>query len=154
VYATADGRHVAVGPLESKFWAEFAALLELDGDLTPYDPGAWPALREQIAARIATRTMADWCAVFDGSDACVAPVLSLSEAAAGSHPHLAERGTFVEAYGVRQPAPAPRFSVTASSLPSAPPRPGEHTRVALTDWGVPDVEGLIAAGIVVADAPY
>ncbi|NJC63654.1 CoA transferase [Planosporangium flavigriseum] len=147
VYTTADGRHLAVGPLEPKFWAEFAARVGVDGD--PYDPAGWPALRERIAERIATRTRAEWLAVFDGSDACVAPVLSLSEAASADHPHLAARGTFVESYGVTQPAPAPRFSATPAALTAPPPHPGEHTREALADWGVDDVNALIAAAVAI-----
>jgi alpha-methylacyl-CoA racemase len=145
VYTTADGRDLAVGPLEPKFWAEFAARLGIAGD--PADPAGWPALRERIAAAIATRTRAEWLDVFDGSDACVAPVLSLSEAAGAGHPHLAARGTFVRSHGVAQPAPAPRFSATPASLTLPPPYPGEHTRQALTDWGVGGVEALIDGGV-------
>jgi alpha-methylacyl-CoA racemase len=147
VYATADGRHLAVGPLEPKFWAEFAARVDVDGD--PYDPSGWPALRARIAERIATRTRAEWLDIFDDSDACVAPVLSLSEAAAGGHPQLAARGTFVSSHGVTQPAPAPRFSATPATLTLPPPCPGEHTRQALTDWGVDDVDALIDAGAAI-----
>jgi alpha-methylacyl-CoA racemase len=146
VYATADGRDLAVGPLEPKFWAEFAARVGV-ADADPYDPAGWPALRERIAERIAARTRAEWLDIFDDSDACVAPVLSLSEAAAGGHPHLAARGTFVQAHGVAQPAPAPRFSGTAAHLTSPPPYPGEHTRQALADWGVDDADALIDKGV-------
>jgi alpha-methylacyl-CoA racemase len=155
VYMTADGRYLAVGPLEAKFWAEFASRLGLEGGLdggggdAPYDPARWPAVKERIAAVIATRTRAEWLAVFDGSDACVAPVLSLSEAAAGTHPQLAARGTFARSYGVVQPAPAPRFSATPASLTTPPPYPGEHTREALADWGVPDAGALIDSGVAV-----
>jgi alpha-methylacyl-CoA racemase len=145
VYATADGRHLAVGPLEPKFWAEFAARVGVEGN--PYDHAEWPALRERIAERIATRTRAEWLAVFDDSDACVAPVLSLSEAAASDHPHLAARGTFTRAHGVTQPAPAPRFSATPAALELPPPYPGEHTRQALADWGIGDIEALLAGGV-------
>jgi alpha-methylacyl-CoA racemase len=149
VYATADRHHLAVGPLEPKFWAEFATRLGLVEDAgSPYHPGDWPRLREAIAARVASRTRDEWLAVFDGSDAVVAPVLSLTEAAAGGHPHLAARGTYVHAHGVAQPAPAPRFSATPAELTTPPPRPGEHTRQALTDWGVPDVDALLADGVI------
>jgi alpha-methylacyl-CoA racemase len=152
VYETADGRHLAVGPLESRFWAEFAARLGIDGN--PADPAGWPSLRKKIAERIASRTRDEWLAVFDGSDACVAPVLSLTEAASNGHPQLAARGTFVEAEGVRQPAPAPRFSGTPAAVPGPPPYPGQHTREALTDWGVGDVDGLLEAGVAYqADRP-
>jgi alpha-methylacyl-CoA racemase len=147
VYTTADGRHLAVGPIEPKFWAEFAARVGVDGD--PYDPAGWPALRERIAERIAARTRAEWLEVFDGSDACVAPVLSLTEAASAGHPHLAARGTFIESHGVTQPAPAPRFSATPAGLTSPPPGSGEHTRNALTDWGVDRVDELIESAVAV-----
>jgi alpha-methylacyl-CoA racemase len=123
----------------------FAAKVGVSGN--PNDPAAWSSLRAEIADRIATRTRAEWLAVFDGTDGCVAPVLSLSEASAGEHPHLAERETFVEADGVRQPAPAPRFSATPAALTTPPPLAGEHTREALTAWGVSDVDVHIAAGV-------
>jgi alpha-methylacyl-CoA racemase len=149
VYATADGRHIAVGPLEPKFWAEFVSRLGLEtAGLSPYQPGDWPALRQKIAARLATRTRDDWLAAFDGSDACVAPVLSLGEASTAAHPHLAARDTFTTAHGIRQPAPAPRFSASPAVLTTPPPRAGEHSREVLTDWGVPGVAGLIAEGVV------
>ena len=76
------------------------------------------------------------------------PVLSLREAAAADHPHLAARDTFVEAHGVRQPAPAPRFARAPATLGGPPPRPGEHTREALADWGIHDVDALLDAGVV------
>ncbi len=149
VYRTADDRHLAVAPLEPKFWSEFAALLGGGMEaLNPYEPENWPALRARIAERIASRTRAEWLAVFDGTDACVSPVLSLTEAAGGAHPQLAARETFVAPGGVPQPAPAPRFSVTPAVLSTLPPYPGEHTRQALLDWGVSDVEALLAAGVV------
>jgi alpha-methylacyl-CoA racemase len=138
--------------LEPKFYAEFLSRLGLDASDLPdqYDVARWPRLRELIGQRLAGRTRDEWLAVFDGSDACVAPVLSLREAAAHQHPQLASREVFVDLHGVRQPAPAPRFSGTPSVLPDRPPPyPGEHTRQALTDWGLPNVEDLIADGVVV-----
>ncbi|GAA4145706.1 CaiB/BaiF CoA-transferase family protein [Phytohabitans flavus] len=148
VYETADGRHLAVGPLEPKFYAEFADRLGLDSAGTPdqLDLLSWPRLRTLIAARVATRTRDEWTEVFADSDACVAPVLSLGEAPAD--PHLSARGVFVEAHGVRQPAAAPRFSATPAAPPSLPPPlPGEHTRAVLEEWSVPDAEALLAAGV-------
>jgi alpha-methylacyl-CoA racemase len=152
VYETADGRHVAVGPLEPQFYAEFVARLGLGGDVPDQlDRDGWPRLRELIAARLRTRTRDEWMAVFEGTDGCVAPVLSLREAAGhdgARHPHLAERGVFVEPHGVPQPAPAPRFSATPAAVPALPPPlPGEHTREVLVSWGVADVEALLADGI-------
>ena len=148
VYRTADGRWMAAGPLEGKFYAEFMTLLGLDpGEWDRGDPRTWPALRERIAAAFATRTRAEWTKVFAGTDACVAPVLSLAEAP--GHPQLAARGTFTEVDGISQPAPAPRFSRTPSAIQGPPARPGAHTREALTDWGIPDVDSLIASGAAI-----
>ncbi len=148
VYETADGGHMAVGALEPKFYAEFVSLLGLDpDDADRDDPGRWPALRERIAALFKGRTRDEWTAVFDGSDACVAPVLSMTEAA--SHPQLAARGTFTDVDGTTVPAPAPRFSRTPSAVQAAPGPRGEHTRETLTEWGVSDVDSLIESGVAV-----
>ncbi|GLZ15790.1 CoA transferase [Actinomadura sp. NBRC 104425] len=135
LYETSDNKHMAVGPLEPKFYDEFINLLA-PGDELPSrgDQAAWPALREQIAARFRTRTRDEWTAVFAGSDACVEPVLSLEEALEDEH--LMARGTFVDLGGVRQPAPAPRFSRTPDSIASPPCVPGEHAHEVLADWGV------------------
>jgi alpha-methylacyl-CoA racemase len=148
VYETADGRYVAVAAIEPKFYAEFMSIL----GLTPEehrreDSAQWPALRSEIAAVIITRTRDEWAKVFEGTDACVAPVLSLLEAP--QHLHLASRGTFVDVGGLTQPAPAPRFSRSVTSVPQAPPKPGAHTRDALRRCGVDDVDALIRSGIAV-----
>lgn len=153
VYPAADGRYLAVGPLEPQFYAEFLDRLGLAGQPLPtqYDVAGWPRLRELIAARLATRTRDEWLAVFEGSDACVAPVLSWEEAAA--HPHLSARRVVLDAHGVPQPAPAPRFSATPARLGAPPPYPGQHTRAALTQWGVPDVDQLLDAGVAIQAPP-
>ncbi len=137
VYPAADGRYLAVGALEPQFYAEFIRLLDPGGDLPEqYDRAQWPRLRARIAAAFATRTRAEWTEVFAGTDACVAPVLSLSEAP--THPHLAARGTFEQRGDVVQPAAAPRFSGTPA-VPGGPPAlPGEHLREVLADWGIDD----------------
>ncbi len=152
VYETADGRHVAVGALEPQFYAVLLERLGLEDAPDRHDLDQWPALRELLTGRFRERTQAEWTEVFDGTDACVAPVLPLTEAA--EHPHLRARGTYVERDGVLQPAPAPRFSRTGATLTTGPTRPGAHTREALTAWGVPDVESLLASGAAVqADLP-
>jgi alpha-methylacyl-CoA racemase len=147
-YATADGQWMAVGALEPKFYAEFVRLLGLSDDIAAMrsDTAAWPRLREAIAAAFATRTREEWSSVFEGTDACVAPVLSLTEAA--DHPHLAARQTFVDVGGVVQPAPAPRFSRTVAPKPTPPPAVGADTVDVLRDWGVRDVDRLMADGVV------
>ena len=131
VYATSDGGHMAVGPLEPKFFAEFAARLGLD-DAVQFDPSAWPQLRAAIAERFAGRTRAEWTAIFAEGDSCVAPVLPLAEAP--RDPQLAARLTYVERDGITQPAPAPRFSRTPAELAGPPPEPGEHSAQILADW--------------------
>jgi alpha-methylacyl-CoA racemase len=130
VYGTADGRHMAVGALESKFYAEFIARLGLDEDpARQHDRRGWEALRARIAAVFAARTQAEWTEIFAASDACVAPVLGLREAA--EHPHIAARGTLVDSGGVLQPAPAPRFSVTPAGPVAAAPAHGQDDPAAI-----------------------
>ncbi|MEZ0066543.1 alpha-methylacyl-CoA racemase [Streptacidiphilus sp. MAP12-20] len=136
VYATADGRHVAVGALEPQFYAEFAKLLELPADAPGQrDFGRWDELRTLITDRFAARTLAEWQTVFEGADACVAPVLNLYEAAA--HPHLAARGSYASHDGVLQPNPAPRFSGTPTPVPRPPALPDAHRASVAADWDVP-----------------
>ncbi|WP_433709340.1 CaiB/BaiF CoA transferase family protein [Nocardia sp. CA-084685] len=145
-FETSDGRHVAVGAIESKFYSELLARLGIDEDpARQHDRRAWPAIRIKIAAAFATRTMAQWCEVFEGSDACVAPVVSLREAAA--HPHIEARGSIVDHGGALQSAPAPRFSMSRTALGNPPPSPGQHTRAVLTEWGIADVDNLIERGV-------
>jgi alpha-methylacyl-CoA racemase len=147
VYGTADGEYVAVGALEPQFFAELVATLELDDvvDVTrQYDRTTWVEMRSRLAATFASRTRDEWDEVFSGTDACVAPVLRMDEAP--KHPHLAARGTFVEVDGVVQPAPAPRFSDTPTTVPGPPTSAG--AREELTGFGLDGdaVEALVAAG--------
>lgn len=132
-YTCADGRHVAVGPLEPQFYAAFLAGLGVDPVDLPaqYDRAGWPVLRARFTELFASRTRDEWAAVFDGTDACVTPVLAFGEVAA--HPHLAARSTIVEADGVAQAAPAPRFSRTPAQLPD-PPTEAEDVESVLADW--------------------
>jgi alpha-methylacyl-CoA racemase len=149
-YATADGRYMAVGALEPKFYAELLIRLGLEAAGLPdqYDRSGWPTLRRRLTDVFAARTQAEWVEVFDGSDACVAPVVSPQEAPA--HPHNAARGTFIELGGVIQPGPAPRFGRTPSDPPSAPVRPGAHNGEVLAELGLTQAEitGLRDGGVV------
>ncbi len=138
VYACADGRHLSVAAIEPKFRELFLSGLGFDPqdfpDLT--DKANWAEGRKRLAARIATRTRDEWSAVFEGKDACVAPVLTPEEAP--DHPHNVERETFVEIDGLRQPAPAPRFSRTAPARPLPPRERGADNVQALHAWGIDD----------------
>ena len=148
VYETADGKHVSVGPLEPQFHAEMIRLLGLDGVAPDRDdPSRHAELRRLLTDTFRSRTRDEWAEVFAGTDACVAPVLPLSEAV--THDHLAARGTYLEVDGVTQPAPAPRFSRTPGAVSMSPGDPGAHTREALSAWGVADVDDLIDSGAAV-----
>ncbi|WP_432178547.1 CaiB/BaiF CoA transferase family protein [Streptomyces sp. NBC_00063] len=137
-YETSDGQYMAVGALEQQFYDEFIALLGVEGAVPARkDLARWGELRDAVAARFRTRTREDWTAVFEGSDACVAPVLSLREAP--GHPHLAARGTFTDHGGITQPAPAPRFSATPTTVRSGPAQPGADTAGVARDWDVPSL---------------
>jgi alpha-methylacyl-CoA racemase len=151
VYQTSDGRYVAVGALEPEFYAELLARLGLDArELPPQmDRDRWPELRERLAAVFRTRTRAQWCELFEGSDACVAPVLSPGEAP--DHPHNRARDAFMQIGGSPQPAPAPRFSRTPAAPPTPPPAAGQHTDEVLADWGAfgaEEIAALRAAGAI------
>jgi alpha-methylacyl-CoA racemase len=147
VYETADGQWMAVGALEPRFYAALVSGLGLADAPDRADPRNWPALRALLAARFKDRTRDEWAAVFAGTDACVEPVLSLTEAAADEH--LTARQTYVTADGLIQPAPSPRFSRTPGQLPDPAPVPGQHTLEALTAWGLPDAADLIACGAAI-----
>ncbi len=147
VYETSDGRWMSVGGLEPQFWEATLDLLPATDLPDRNDPANWAALRARLTEIFASRTQAEWTDLFEGTDACVAPVVPLTEAF--DHPHNAARGTYVEHHGLVQPAPAPRFSGTPTSLGSPPSRIGADTREALTAWGVDDVDGLIERGVAV-----
>ncbi|MFZ5608657.1 MAG: CaiB/BaiF CoA transferase family protein [Pseudomonadota bacterium] len=151
VYETRDGKYLAVGAIEPQFYAILLEKTGLGDDpdfAHAMDRAAWPRLKAKLAAVIKQKTRAEWEAVFDGTDACVAPVLSMSEAP--DHPHLAARGTFVTVAGARQAAPAPRFSRTPAAPPRPPATPGQHSRAILADWGFADADitALVAQKVV------
>jgi len=139
-YETKDGKFVAIGSIEAKFYEELLSRLDLDSKELPgqHDRKNWPVLRKAFTERIKTKTRDEWCAVFDGSDACFAPVLTFSEARA--HPHNVARKTFTRSGKVEQPSPAPRFSRTPGAIRRAPPERGEGGGQALADWGFSGAE--------------
>jgi alpha-methylacyl-CoA racemase len=146
-YETADGKFIALGSIEPQF---YALLLEKSGANDPdfekqHDKALWPELKKKLAAILKSKTRDEWCDIMEGTDVCFAPVLTFQEAA--KHPHNVARNTYIEIEGVSQPAPAPRFSRTSPPTPSAPPKAGQHTEEALSDWGLSgsDIESLRAA---------
>jgi len=135
VYPTRDDQYITVGAVEERFYRELLKRTGLDADDFPArdDPSGWPRLSESLRAVIRTRTKEEWTALLEGSDACFAPVLSVDEAT--EHPHLKARTVFVEAHGIVQPAPAPRFSRSRPAIRRPPPTPGQHSREVLEDEG-------------------
>jgi alpha-methylacyl-CoA racemase len=151
-YETKDGRYVAIGAIEAKFYAELLERLGLAGEALPgqHDRARWPMLRARFAEVFRSRTRDEWCRVFEGSDACFAPVLSFSEAR--THPHTVGRHGYLDVGGVEQPAPAPRFDRTPGEVRRASPERGALGREALADWGfsASEVERLGSLGLGVA----
>ncbi len=139
-YETADGRYVAVGALEPQFYAELLRLLALDGEELPaqFDTAGWPVLRARFTEVFKRRTQPEWATLFEGSDACVAPVLT--SGGAPGHPHNSARGTFTDVGGIVQPAPAPRFGRTPCAAPTPPPPAGADTDAVLAEIGLAPAE--------------
>ncbi|MEU1597318.1 CaiB/BaiF CoA-transferase family protein [Streptomyces sp. NPDC005708] len=150
VYRTADDRHVAVAAMEPKFYADLLDALGLEPSELPaqWDRAQWPAMKRRFGEVFRTRTRDEWAADLEGRDCCVTPVLSMAEAPA--HPHNVARGAFVEADGLVQPAPAPRFDRTPAMVDRKAPEPGEHTVEILKERGVEPgtIETLLASGSV------
>ncbi|HUF96512.1 MAG TPA: CaiB/BaiF CoA-transferase family protein [Ilumatobacter sp.] len=149
VYECADGEYVSIGSIEPQFYAELLRLTGLAGDAAfanQLDSSHWPALKVRLAEVFRGKTRDQWCSIMEHTDVCFAPVLRMDEAY--EHPHNVARKTFVEVQGIRQPAPAPRFSRTVPELDQPPARRGQHTRDVLIDWGLdPErVDQLIANG--------
>ncbi|MDQ2095528.1 CaiB/BaiF CoA transferase family protein [Rhodalgimonas zhirmunskyi] len=134
-YECADGKFLAVGPLEPQFFAELVARADLPQDhkASQMDARTWPDRRTSYAEVFRQKTRDEWTAIFDGSDACATPVLTWSEAP--KHPHLAARGTFTQVNGVTQAAPAPRFSRSQPAAPQSPVAPGADTATVLRELG-------------------
>jgi alpha-methylacyl-CoA racemase len=135
VYETADARYLAVGAVEPKFYAELLSGLDIDESVLgpQYGQARWDESRQRLASVLSTRTRDEWCEVFGGTDACVAPVLSPEEAP--DHPHHRARETFITLNGAPQPAPAPRLGRTPAGVPDPPAHPGADTDAVLADWG-------------------
>ncbi|XP_069043056.1 alpha-methylacyl-CoA racemase isoform X2 [Lepisosteus oculatus] len=151
-YETADGKHMAVGAIEPQFYNELIKGLGLDPTELPLQMSVsdWPELKRIFTETFASKTQAEWSKIFDGTDACVTPVLSLEEVS--SHPHNRERGSFIkDAQGEVSPRPAPLLSRTpASPSSSRDPFIGEHTRTVLAEYGYSSaqIDSLLSAGVI------
>jgi len=152
VYECADGRWISVCPLEPQFYATFVERLGLGGDPdfsgVQYDTTRWPAMKQRLSEIFRREARAHWETLFDDTDDCVWPVLTMQEAP--SHPHNLAREAFVDLAGVRQPAPAPRLSRTPATIQNPPPLLGEHTRERLAGLGLSqaEIDRLVALGAV------
>ncbi|MGH8504372.1 MAG: CaiB/BaiF CoA transferase family protein [Stenotrophobium sp.] len=146
VYETRDGRYISIGSIEPQFYAILAKQLNLDAKIygNQFDFARWPEQKEKIAGLFKQKTRDEWCAIFEGSDVCFAPVLSIDEAP--QHPHNVARNSFVSVGGKTQPAPIPRFSRTPASAPVPVRKVGADTREVLTDFGFSssEIDGLIS----------
>ena len=150
-YETKDGKYVAIGAIEAKFFEELVQRLGLSGLPPQNERARWPEMREAFARTFRQKTRDEWVKVFEGSDACFAPVLSFSEAR--RHPHTLARHGHISMARLEQPAPAPRFSATPAEVSRVPPERGALGRAALKDWGfsAADIERLKQAGLGTAD---
>ena len=146
-YETHDGKWMAVGAVEKRFYTELIERLGLAGADLPgqNDRARWPELRSRLAEVFASKTRDDWESHFEGSDACVSPVLDMEESR--THPLALARGLFADIDGTTHPAPAPKFSRTPARIGGAPPDPATDGRTALAAWGIAEsrIEGLAAA---------
>jgi alpha-methylacyl-CoA racemase len=149
-YQTKDGKWLSVGAIEARFYKEFVTKLGLKMSELPkqHDRSGWPDLRRRFTDTIATKTRDEWERIFAGSDACVAPILTLSEVA--DHPHNAARATFSRRDGVLQPAPAPRFSRTVPKMGGSPRKAGSDTEGVLADFGYKagEIAALKESGVI------
>jgi len=150
-YATSDGKYVAIGAIEAKFFEELVQRLGLSGLPPQNERARWPEMREAFAKTFKQKTRDEWVKVFEGSDACFAPVLTFTEAR--RHPHNLARRGYVSLARLEQPAPAPRYSATPAEVRRVPPERGAGGRAALADWGFADgdIGRLRSAGLAFTD---
>ncbi|HUF99295.1 MAG TPA: CaiB/BaiF CoA-transferase family protein [Ilumatobacter sp.] len=153
VYECADGSYISIGSIEPQFYAELLRITGLTDDAQfsrQLDKSQWPDLKRRLGEVFKARTRQEWCSLMEHTDVCFAPVLTMAEAAL--HPHNIARQMIVEVDGIKQPAPAPRFSRTAPDMPGSAQYAGQGTVEVLTEWGLrlERVHELIRAGAVVA----
>jgi len=149
-YATADGKFMSVGAIETQFYRELLERLGVDPATLPsqHDTGKWPEMKETFAGIFKTRTRDEWSAIFDGTDACVAPVLDLDEVI--QHPHNSTRQLLIDIDDVSQPAPAPRLSRTPGVAEKFAQSRGAETKEVLQEMGytTEKIESFYENGVV------
>ena len=133
VYETKDGKYVSIGAIEGRFYEELLERLKLKDLPDQHDRARWSEMKEVLSKVFRSKSREEWCKVFEGSDACFAPVLSWSEAR--RHPQSISRKSYLAVGEVEQPAPAPRYSRTPAAVRAAPPERGQGGRQALSEWG-------------------
>ncbi len=135
-YETKDGKYVSIGSIEPQFYALLMEKAELDKDTFGFQMNQkeWPSMKEKLATIFKTKTRDEWCAIMEGTDVCFAPVLDFLEAQ--QHPHNVARKAYIDVDGMMQPAPAPKFSRTASEVQFGSRAAGEDTAEVLKDWGI------------------
>jgi len=150
VFQCQDGKYISIGSIEPQFYALLLEKTGLTNDpafAKQMDPSQWPTLKAKLQDVIKQKTQAQWCAIMEGTDVCFAPVLTMTEAT--QHPHHIARNTFIDIAGVTQPAPAPRFSRTSPETPTPPAHAGQHSTQILNEWGISNINELLASGAVV-----
>ena len=150
VFQCQDDKYISIGSIEPQFYALLLEKTGLTNDpafAKQMDPSQWPTLKAKLQDVIKQKTQAQWCEIMEGTDVCFAPVLTMTEAT--QHPHHIARNTFIDIAGVTQPAPAPRFSRTSPETPTPPAHAGQHSTQILNEWGISNINELLASGAVV-----
>ena len=150
VFQCQDEKYISIGSIEPQFYALLLEKTGLTNDpafAKQMDPSQWPTLKAKLQGVIKQKTQAQWCEIMEGTDVCFAPVLTMTEAT--QHPHHIARNTFIDIAGVTQPAPAPRFSRTSPETPTPPAHAGQHSTQILNEWGISNINELLASGAVV-----
>ena len=150
VFQCQDDKYISIGSIEPQFYSLLLEKTGLTNDpafAKQMDPSQWPTLKAKLQDVIKQKTQAQWCEIMEGTDVCFAPVLTMTEAT--QHPHHIARNTFIDIAGVTQPAPAPRFSRTSPETPTPPAHAGQHSTQILNEWGISNINELLASGAVV-----
>lgn len=150
VFQCQDDKYISIGSIEPQFYALLLEKTGLTNDpafAKQMDPSQWPMLKTKLQDVIKQKTQAQWCEIMEGTDVCFAPVLTMTQAT--QHPHHIARNTFINIAGVTQPAPAPRFSRTSPETPTPPAHAGQHSAQILNEWGISNINELLASGAVV-----